>query len=67
MVNPYRVVLDFKGDYSFQSFSKNVQGSVFKSVRIGNHDGYYRVVVEFDGQYKYTFQKENGSYIIDLH
>ena len=67
MVNPYRIAIDFKGDYSFQSFLKEVSGSVFKSIRIGNHKGYYRVVVEFDGQYKYTFSQENGIYIFNLH
>ena len=67
IVSPHRIVVDFKGDYDFRSLTKNVSNSVFKSIKIGNHDGYYRVVIELDGQYKYNFSQEKESYIINLH
>lgn len=66
LVNPSRIVIDFKGNYHFQSYSKSIQGNVFKSIKIGNHDGYYRAVIELDGPYKYSFSQENGTYYFSL-
>jgi hypothetical protein len=49
-----------------KSYVKKIPNSIFKEVRIGNHDGYYRVVVELDGLYRYDFKKVVDGYIIKL-
>ena len=67
LVAPYRIVADFKNDYDFRQYEKSLSGSIFKTLRIGNHDGYYRVVAELDGQYKYKFTKESDGYLIDCY
>ncbi len=66
LVNPHRLVVDFKRDSSMKSYVKKIPNSIFKEVRIGNHDGYYRVVVELDGLYRYDFKKVVDGYIIKL-
>lgn len=52
MVSPYRAVLDFKRKNNFLSFNKQIKNSIFKTVAIGNHNGFYRVVLELDGDYR---------------
>ncbi len=65
IVNPYRIVVDFKSDHTFSSFTRLLPNSIVKSIRVGNHDDFYRVVLELDGQYKYTFsQDSNGCALI---
>lgn len=67
MINPHRIVLDFKRDADFRSKSKTIEGTPFKSIRLGNHKGYYRAVVELDGQYRYTLTPEGSEILISLY
>ena len=62
MISPYRVVLDFKRVDHFLSFDKQLKNSIFKYVFIGNHDGYYRVVLQLDGDYRCSFTKAGQGY-----
>jgi len=66
LIEPYRIVLDFKRDTTLKSFVKNNKNSVFKKIRIGNHNGYYRVVIELDGKYKYKKEKISNGYMLVL-
>ncbi len=66
LVNPHRLVVDFKRDSNMKSYIKKIQNSIFKEVRIGNHDGYYRAVIELDGLYRYNFKKISDGYLIEL-
>ncbi len=66
LVNPHRIVLDFKRDSNMKSYSKNISKNIFTKVRIGNHDGYYRVVIELDGLYRYKVNKIDTGYRILL-
>lgn len=52
MTNPHRIVIDFKRDADFLTMKKELSLDIFKSVVLGNHHGYYRVVITLDGQYK---------------
>ncbi len=67
LVNPHRIVLDFKRDSNMKSYSKNIPKNIFTKVRIGNHDGYYRVVIELDGLYRYKVHKTDTGYRILLN
>ena len=51
--SPHRIVLDFKGSSQTLARKYSNFSSPFNQVRLGNHKGYYRVVVELDGQYEY--------------
>lgn len=63
---PHRIVLDFKKDSSLKTYIKNIKNSVFTKIRIGNHDGYYRVVIELDGYYRYKLKKQPDGCLITL-
>ena len=67
LVKPHRIVCDFKRDIDLRSFVKKAkQTNVFKKINIGTHRGYYRVVIELDGFYKYSIKKTNKGYLISL-
>lgn len=66
LVKPHRIVIDFKKDTSLKSYIKENKDSIFCKVRVGNHSGYYRAVVELDGQYKYNMKKVSDGYIFNL-
>ena len=67
LVKPHRIVCDFARDIDVRSYEKNLsKNSIIKNVRFGNHDGYYRVVIELDGYYSYSTQKIKNSYIFTL-
>ena len=67
LVKPHRIVLDFKKKSDIIGFVKKVPNNIFKKVVIGNHDGYYRVVIELDGYYQYSVKKLEDGYLITLH
>lgn len=67
LVKPHRIVVDFKRDTDIKSFVKDTsKNSLFTKIRIGNHNGYYRVVVELDGYYRYKMSKSEDGYIFEL-
>lgn len=66
LVNPHRIVLDFKRDAKLKSYIKKLSNTSFSKIKVGNHSGYYRIVLELDGQYKYKIQKLSHRYIIDI-
>jgi hypothetical protein len=68
LVKPHRIVCDFKRDTDIRSYiATTPKGILFKKIRIGTHNGYYRVVIELDGYYAYSIKKEKGMYLISLH
>lgn len=66
LVQPHRIVMDFQKENSMKSYLKKIKDSVFTKIRIGNHKGYYRVVVELDGYYRYSMKKIPEGYLITL-
>ena len=68
LTNPHRIVCDFKRDIGIRSLEKNIKKkSVVKKIRVGNHKGYYRVVLELDGFYKYELLKSKDTQTFVLH
>jgi len=67
LVQPHRIVCDFKRDTNIKSYLKEMaKDSVFTKIRVGNHDGYYRVVIELDGYYRYTTKDTKNGYLFEL-
>ncbi|MEA3227930.1 MAG: AMIN domain-containing protein [Campylobacterota bacterium] len=66
LVKPHRIVLDFKRDSYLKAYVKKNPKNIFKKIKVGNHQGYYRVVLELDGYYKYRFKKLSNGYIFTL-
>ena len=67
LVNPHRVVMDFTYNNTMKAFTKKIKNrSIYKKIRIGNHKGYYRVVVDLDGPYTYKLSSIKNGYLIKL-
>ena len=66
LVQPHRIVVDFEKDTSMKSYVKKNKNSVFTKIKVGNHSGYYRAVIELDGYYTYKMKKVSDGYIFDL-
>jgi len=68
LVNPHRVVMDFKYTKEMKALTKKIKyKSIYKKIRIGNHKGYYRVVIELDGPYTYKLNPIKNGYLIKLY
>lgn len=66
LVNPHRIVCDFKADRDFKSYIRKINKGFIKKIRVGNHLGYYRVVIELDGYYRYKLKRSETSYEFEL-
>lgn len=66
LADPHRIVIDFKRDTSLKSYTKKIPKNIFSVLRVGNHSGYYRAVVELDGLYRYTMTEVSDGYIFTL-
>ncbi len=67
LVKPHRIVCDFKRDTNIKSYMKDIsENSLFTKIRVGNHSGYYRVVIELDGHYRYKTKEIKDGYIFEL-
>jgi len=67
LVKPHRIVCDFKRETDIRSFVKDLGSkSVFTKIKVGTHSGYYRVVIELDGYYKYELDKIPEGYMFTL-
>ncbi len=64
LTSPHRIVLDFARDTSFKPKYFDLEEIPFKQIRMGNHDKYYRVVIELDGVYNYKLQTSKDAYTI---
>jgi len=66
LVDPFRIVLDFKKDADFLTIKKNLKNHFIKKVIVGNHKGYYRVVIYFDAKYLYKLTKTEEGIKIEI-
>lgn len=67
LVKPHRIVFDIKKEIDIRSHVKKLsKNSIFTNIKIGNHKGYYRVVVELDGYYTYKLSHSKNSYFFTL-
>lgn len=67
IADPYKIVIDFKKiNSSYMTKTLEFQKAPFVSATLGDHDGFYRIAILLDGQYRYDIQAFNGGYIIKL-
>jgi len=66
LTHPFKVAIDFRRRAEFLTRHISVGKAPFRAIDIGNHDGYYRVVVTFDAPYRYTIRKSGDGYILRL-
>jgi hypothetical protein len=66
LAQPHRIVLDFQRDATIKAYTKVNPNNIFSKIRVGNHSGYYRVVIELDGYYRYTLEELSEGCLIKL-
>jgi len=66
LVQPFRIVLDFKGKRDFLTVKKVIKNSFINKVIIGSHNSFYRVVIYFDAKYNYKIKKDINGVLIEL-
>ena len=66
LVSPHRIVLDLARDTSIKTFVKQLDEKGFKTIKIGNHNKYYRIVIVLDGIYRYHLTKLSHGYLFQL-
>ena len=65
--NPYKIVVDFeKKEGSFTTKTAAFSKAPFISAALGNHDGFYRIAIVLDGQYRYEIKSIEKGYLISL-
>ncbi|BBG64825.1 putative periplasmic protein [Hydrogenimonas sp.] len=63
---PFKIALDFKRRAGFLTKRISLSKPPFKAIEIGNHDGYYRVVLTLDAPYRYRVVESGDGYIVKL-
>jgi len=66
MINPHRVVMDFKRETDVKSKNVPLHTKPFTMIKYGNHSNYYRIVAVLDGKYRYTLKRDNDKLVITL-
>ena len=66
LTHPFKVAIDFRRKAGFLTKHKDLDTPPFTAVDIGNHEGYYRVVVTFDAPYRYDIQKADDGYLLEV-
>ena len=66
LTNPFKVAIDFHRKAGFLTKHKDLETPPFHAIDIGNHKGYYRVVITFDAPYKYRLRKTDHGYLLQV-
>ncbi|WP_456323820.1 AMIN domain-containing protein [Hydrogenimonas sp.] len=66
LTHPFKVAIDFRRKAGFLTRHIPLDIPPFKAIDIGNHDGYYRVVVTFDAPYRYKIKKSGDGYTLEV-
>jgi len=66
IIKPFRIVIDFDRTASFNSKTYNPKVAPFKTIAVGNHKTYYRVVLTIDGRYAYDTKIYDNGVLIEL-
>ncbi len=66
VVDPFKIVIDFKRKAHFLTRRKKIAKPPFVQVDVGNHQGHYRLVLTLDGPYRYSLIKTDDGYRLRL-
>ena len=66
LIDPFRIVLDFQREADFLTIKRVLKNHFIKKIVVGNHKGYYRVVIYFDAKYLYKLTKLKEGIKIEL-
>jgi len=63
---PFKVAIDLRREAGFLTKHIPLKGAPFRAIDIGNHKGYYRIVVTLDAPYRYSIVEVPGGYELRL-
>ncbi len=63
---PYKIAIDFERNVAFYTKIIKLKNLPFKSIIVGNHGSFYRIVLELDGEYRYKIKKNSNGYLVEL-
>lgn len=63
---PFRIVMDLQRGQEIINQDIALKRLFFKTLSVGTHKNYYRVILELDGQYTYELAQDEKGYIIIL-
>lgn len=67
LVHPFKIAVDFNRTTGrFLTRHKKIDFPPYTDVAIGNHHGFYRIVITYDAPYKYRIEKTDDGYVIRL-
>jgi hypothetical protein len=66
LTDPFKIVIDLARDANFLTKKVHLNKPPFVKLDIGNHNGYYRVVITLDSSYKYKIYSIESGYIVDV-
>lgn len=61
---PFKIVIDFKRNARFLTRHYALKHTPFVAADIGNHKGYYRLVLTLDAHYRYRVTKTKDGYLV---
>ena len=65
LVKPFRYVIDIKANKNFLTGEKKIN-SFIKKIVLGNHHGFYRIVLYLDGRYKTIIKNNAEGYLVEF-
>ncbi|MDR3163094.1 MAG: AMIN domain-containing protein [Helicobacteraceae bacterium] len=67
LTSPDRLVLDFSRSHPVPTFTLSLaEGTPFKQITVGRHQGYYRLVIGLDKTYQYSVAESPNGTIVTL-
>ncbi|WP_024791320.1 MULTISPECIES: AMIN domain-containing protein [unclassified Lebetimonas] len=66
LIRPFRLVLDFQKNADFLTMKRIIKQYFVKKIVVGNHKGFYRIVIYFDTNYSYKLTKTEEGIKIEL-
>jgi hypothetical protein len=66
LTKPYRLVVDFERDAVIKPKNKKLFDTFFTHMVLGNHSGYYRIVLYLDNYYDYKLTLDKKGPLIEL-
>lgn len=66
LTDPARIILDFATAADFPSRKRSLSTPPFSALRLGAHNGYYRVVIELEKRAGYKIEPYRYGYILSL-
>ena len=66
LTKPYRLVIDFDRDQYIKHKTQSLFDTFFTRMVMGNHNGFYRIVLYLDNYYDYKITEDKKGQLVEL-